>query len=107
MGKSRSLDIRELVVAMVEAGHSCRAAARRFAIGNSTAIRVMQRLRKTGEMSPPRQGRPPDSCTLAAYLHFLIAEVEHKPDITMPKLPDKLVEKHGIVSHLHRFRGCW
>lgn len=96
MGKSRSLDIRERVVAMVEAGHSCRAAARRFAIGNSTAIRVMQRLRKTGDISPPRQGRPPGSGKLAACLPFLIAAVEHKPDITMPELADKLAEKHGI-----------
>jgi transposase len=43
---------------MVEAGHSCRAAARRFAIGDSSAIRVMQHRRKTGSLMPPRQGRP-------------------------------------------------
>jgi transposase len=96
MGKSHSLDIRERVVAMVEAGYSCRAAARRFAIGDSTAIRVMQRRRQTGAISPPRQGRPSGSGKLSAYRSFLIAQVEAKPDITMPELADKLDELHGV-----------
>lgn len=68
MGKSHSLDIRERVVAMVEAGHSCRSAARRFAIGDSTAIRVMQRRRKAGAVSasPPRaSARPWQACGLS------------------------------------------
>ena len=67
MGKPHSVDIRSRVIAMVEAGHSCRAAARRFAIGDSIAIRVMQHRRKTGSVSPPRQGRPPGGGKLAAY----------------------------------------
>jgi len=96
MGKSYSLDIRERVVAMVEAGYSCRAAARRFAIGDSTAIRLMQRRRETGAVSPPRQGRPPGSGKLAAYRRFLIAQVEARPDITMPELADRLDEVHGV-----------
>lgn len=96
MGKSHSLDIRERVVAMVEAGHSCRSAALRFAIGASTAIRVMQRRRKAGTVSPPRQGRPPGRGKLAAYRAFLIAQVEATPDITMPELADKLDKTHGV-----------
>jgi transposase len=96
MGKSHSQDIRERVVAMVEAGHSCRSAARRFAIGDSTAIRVMQRRRKTGAISPPRQGRPSGSGKLAAYRSFLIAQVEARPDITMPELADRLDQMHGV-----------
>ncbi len=96
MGKSHSLDIRERVVAMVEAGHSCRSAARRFAIGDSTAIRVMRRRRKMGAVSPPRQGRPSGSGKLATYRRFVIAQVEVRPDITMPELADKLDETHGV-----------
>jgi len=96
MGKPHSVDIRARVITMVEAGHSCRAAARRFAIGDSTAIRVMQHRRKTGSVLPPRQGRPPGGGKLAAYRSFLIAEVEKKPDITMPELVDKLDETHGV-----------
>lgn len=97
MGKPHSVDIRARVITMVEAGYSCRAAARRFAIGDSTAIRVMQHRRKTGSVLPPRQGRPPGGGKLAAYRRsFLIAEVEKKPDITMPELVDKLDETHGV-----------
>lgn len=86
MGKSHSQDILERVVAMVEAGHSCRSATRCFVIGDSTTIRVMQRRRKTGSVSPPRQGRPPGSGKLAAYLSFLVAQVELKSNVTMPEL---------------------
>jgi transposase len=92
MGKSHSLDIRERVVAMVEAGHSSRSAARRFAIGDSTAIRVMQRRCKTGAVSPPRQGRPPGRGKLAAYRAFLIAQVKatERARATVRLLPARL-----------------
>jgi transposase len=59
-------------------------------------IRVMQRRRKTGAVSPPRQGRPSGSGKLAPYRRFLIAQVEIRPDITMPELADKLDETHGV-----------
>jgi transposase len=51
MDKSHSLDIRE----RVEVGHSCRTAARCFATGDSTAIRLMQHRRQRGAISPPRR----------------------------------------------------
>nr|WP_205909019.1 transposase [Rhizobium album] len=107
MGKLHSLDIRERVVAMVEAGYSCRAAARRFAIGDSTAIRLMQRRRETGAVSPPRQGCPSGSGKLAAYRRFLIAQLEARPDITMPELADRLDEVHCPSSNDLRLFGLW
>lgn len=96
MGKPHSLDIRERVVAMVEGGQSCRAAARHFRVGDSTAIRMMQRRKKTGMITPPRQGRPPGSGKLARFRSFLVAQVEAKPDITMPELTVRLLESHGV-----------
>ena len=50
----------------------------------------------TGTVAPLRQGRPAGSGKLSAYMAFLIAQVEHKPDITMPELADKLDEVHGV-----------
>lgn len=106
MGKPHSLDIRERVVAMVEGGQSCRAAARHFGVGDSTAIRLMQRHRLTGTVSPPRQGRPPGSGKLARFRSFIVGAVEEKPDITMPELSARLARSHGIdvpPSSLSRF----
>lgn len=40
MGKSYSSDLRDRVVAFVEAGHSWRAAARRFGVSESFAVKL-------------------------------------------------------------------
>jgi transposase len=106
MGKAHSLDIRARIVGMVEGGQSCRAAARHFGVSDSTAIKLMQHRRRTGTVSPLRQGRPPGSGKLAAHRTFLIGAVEDKPDITMPELARRLEESHGVrvpPSSLSRF----
>ena len=43
MGKSSSLDLRVRISGEVERGQSCRAAARRFGVAPSTAVRLAQR----------------------------------------------------------------
>ncbi len=58
MGKSLSLDIRERVVSLVETGHSCHEASRRLCISAASAVRIMQRRRRTGCVAPALQGRP-------------------------------------------------
>jgi transposase len=96
MGKFHSLDIRERVVSMVDSGQSRRAAARHFCVSESAAIKLLRHRAVTGTIAPLRQGRPPGSGKLSAYLRFLIGEVERKPDITMPELADKLDGAHGV-----------
>jgi transposase len=84
------------VADFVEAGHSCRAAARHFDVSDSCAIKLMQRQRRFG--SPARQGRPPGRGKLVPYETFLIQTVEAKPAITMPELAARLLEQHGLVA---------
>lgn len=48
MGKTLSLDIRERVVLLVDEGLSCHAAARRLRVSAASAMRIMQRKRRTG-----------------------------------------------------------
>ena len=98
MTQSFSLDLRVRVAAFVEAGHSCRAAARHFGVSDSWAIKLMQRQRQSGSLAPDRQGRPPGRGKLVAYEAFLIPTVEAKPAITMPELASRLLEEHGIVA---------
>ena len=98
MTHSYSLDLRVRVVGFVEAGHSCRAAARHFAVSDSFAIKLMQRQRQSGSPAPARQGRPRGRGKLTPFEAFLIQEVEKKPDITMPDLAARLLEKHGVVA---------
>jgi transposase len=43
MGKSNSADLRVRIYKDIESGESCRAAARRFGVAPSTAVRLAQR----------------------------------------------------------------
>ena len=98
MTQSFSLDLRMRVAAFVEAGHSCRAAARHFGVSDSCAIKLLQRKRQMGSLAPARQGRPPGGGKLVAYETFLIQTVEAEPAITMPELAARLLDEHGIVA---------
>ena len=106
MGKPYSMDLRERVVAYVEAGHSCRAAARLFAVSASTAVRLAAAQREHGGISPKPQGRVPGTAgKLAAHQAFLLEIVRAEPDITLKELAGALAEAHGVgvqLSSLHR-----
>jgi hypothetical protein len=65
-----SLDLRVRIIAFVEAGHSCRAAARHFGVSDSCAIKLLQRQSQSGSPAPARQGRPPGTGKLAPYEAF-------------------------------------
>src|SRR5215213_9369527 len=56
MSKALSVDLRERVVRAVAAGVSCRAAAVRFGVSASSAIRWCARLRATGSVVPGALG---------------------------------------------------
>ena len=94
-----SMDLRLRIVRAVERGSSIRAAARRFAVSPSAAIKLMQRVRTTGSAAPARYGghrRP----LLAPYETHLTGLVEAKPDITLAELQGELQRRCGILAGL-------
>lgn len=95
MGKSLSLDIRERVVALVYEGLSCHEAARRLRISAASAVRIMQRKKRTGGVQAAPQGRPRRG-KLDAVSDWLKTRVEAEPDITMPELAEGLEAVCGI-----------
>jgi transposase len=97
MGKSLSLDIRERVVALVDDGLSCHAAARRLRISVASAVRIMQRKKRTGGVMAAPQGRPRRS-KLDAISDWLTARIEAEPDITMPELADALKAERDVSA---------
>jgi transposase len=99
MGKSYSSDLRERIAGHVSAGHSRREAARHFGVSVSCAVKLVQRMAKTGSASPARQGRPPGEGKLAPHLARLIRWVEAQPDITMPELAKKLETETKVRAH--------
>jgi len=98
MGKSCSLDLRERVFAFVGCGGSRRQAASHFDVSASFAVKLWRRLEKTGSLEPARQGRPLGGGKLANHCDFLIAQVEKRPDITMPELAAQLEAERGVKA---------
>ena len=84
-----SLDRRERVIAAIDAGMSCRAAAARFGIAPSAAVKWPRWL-ETGSVAPLAQGGDTRSGRIEACGAAIPALVETTPDITLPDitLPD-------------------
>jgi len=99
MGKPYSIDLRERVRAEVASGQSRRAAARRYAVSPSFAVKLADRVSRTGSAEPARQGRPPGGGKLAPHLTALLEWVETEPDITMPELAAKLKAEKDVMAH--------
>ena len=99
MGKPHPIELRERVQAEIEAGESRRAAAERFKVSASFAVKLAARVARTGSAEPARQGRPPGGGKLAPYLKMLVGWVEAEPDITMPELAARLLAETGIEAH--------
>ena len=83
MARAYSEDLRRRVIAAVEAGASCRQAAKRYEIGASTAIRWVARLRKTGTSAARPQGGDRRSQRIEAHAGLILSAVEDRGDITL------------------------
>ena len=105
MSKPLSVDLRERVVAAVDAGMSRRRAAERFGVSLSSAIRWTAQARRTGDVRPRPVGGDQRSRRIEAHAGVILGAVEGKPDITLAELRD-LLARQGVpvaVSTLWRF----
>ena len=96
MTRALSADLRKRVIEAVDGGMSRRAAATRFGIGPSTAIKWVQRWRATGSRAPRRSGGDVRSHRIDACGETIMALVEQTPDITLAEIADHLERSHGL-----------
>jgi transposase len=92
-----SQDLRARIARFVETGASARKAAERFEVSPSAAIKLMQRVRKTGSTAPAKIGgyrRP----ILEAHAETLRAIVKGTSGITLKEIRERL-HARGIVVH--------
>jgi transposase len=92
-----SSDLREGVVAFVEAGQSRRAAAAHFRVSPSFVINLMSLYCKTGGVTP----RPRGGCRhakLDPHRGFILGRIAEKNDISMPELAGALVASTGTKA---------
>ena len=97
MTKSLSKDLRERVVSAVEGGMTRRSAAKRFGVAPSTAIKWVDRWRRTGDIGPRPRGGDHRSHRIEAHAEEILALIVGTPDTTLAELAEHLEETHGVV----------
>jgi transposase len=97
MGRAYSQDLRDRVIEAVEAGQSCNAAAKRFGLSISCAVKWLQRYRLEGSRTAKKMGgyRP---FALAAHRVFVLRRMSQKPDLTITALTEELAARGIKVS---------
>jgi transposase len=88
MGRPYSEDLRTRIVAAVESGVSRNAAARQFAVSVSCVVKLMQRFRRTGKVTPAPRGKKPYA--LAEHEAVVRELVAARPDQTLDELHAEL-----------------
>ena len=96
MTRALSLDIRDWVVLAVEGGFSRRSASKRFGVAALTAIKWIDRWRRTGDVGPRAQGGDRRSQRIEAYSEEILALIDKKADITLGEIAGHLEEVHGL-----------
>ena len=108
MGRALSMDLHERVLAAIEGGLSCRAAAR-FGVSVSSTIRWRQRLVQRGSAAPRMQGGDRRSARIEAHGALIRSAIAETPNITLEELLEML-RGHGVVvgiGTLWRFLECF
>jgi transposase len=94
---THSDDLRSRVVAEVSGGASRRAAAERFRVSASSAVRWAKRHAETGGVSPsPRGGRC--RSPLEPHAAWLPGLVAAEPDLTLAEIVVRAAEAHGLAT---------
>jgi transposase len=97
MSKALSVDLRERVVAAVASGSSCRAAATRFGISASSAIRWVALARDGGSVAPGPLGGDRRSAHIEAHATLILQLVDRTSDITLKEIRGELA-KAGVSA---------
>lgn len=95
--KPYSQDLRERVIAALEAGKTQAEVAAQFGIHKSTLEKWWYRWQATGSCAalPPAQG---PQRTLQAAESFIRAEVKKRPDATLAELCERAKEAKGVQA---------
>jgi putative transposase len=98
-----------VVRAVEEEGMSRRAAAGRFDVGVSSAIRWVSEYRSSGSVEPKKMGNPSPP-KLAIHRETVLSILNERPDVTIEGLRDELAEKgieigYGSVRRFFKSEG--
>ncbi len=106
MTRPLSIDLRERVIDAVDGGMSRRAAAERFGVSISAAIKWVQRWRETGNRRSHAQGGDYRSHRIEAHAEEIFTLVNDRPDITLVEITEHLEQERNLrvaLSTVWRF----
>jgi transposase len=95
MTRPLSNDLRVRLIEAVAQGMSCRAAADRFGVAASTAVKLVRRWRDTGTSAPRPQGGDKRSGRIEAHASEILGLIAQTVDITLAEIATHLERVHG------------
>ena len=98
MARTLSQDLRDRVVAAIDGGLSCRAAADRFGVSASSAIRWRQLALQHGQAVAKSRGGDRHSGRIEAHGCFIRELVAEQGDMTLIEIQARLVERGVSVG---------
>ena len=105
MARTLSQDLRDRVVAAIDGGMSCRAAAAHFDVSISSAIRWRRLALQHGRAFAKPRGGDRHSGRIEAHGDFIKALLAEQGDITLTEIQAQLSER-GVpvgIGTVHRF----
>ena len=99
MAGAYSADLRERVLAAMEAGETPEAAARRFAVGRATAYRWLAAARDEGRRRAKRMGGGPEPRITGEVAAALLRLLEKDNHLTLAECRDRLAQETGVRVH--------
>ena len=105
MGRTLSQDLRDRVIAAIEGGMSCRAAAMHFGLSASSAIRWRERALEHGQAVAKPRGGDRHSGKIEAHGGFIRELLAEQGDLTLAEVQARLMERGTSVGigTVHRF----
>jgi transposase len=105
MARTLSQDLRDRVVAAIDEGLSCHAAAARFGVSASSAIRWRQLALEHGQAVAKIRGGDRHSGKIEAQGGFIRELIAEQGDTTLVEVQARLVERGTLVGigTIHRF----
>ena len=99
MARALSQDLWDRVIAAIDDGLSCRAAADRFGVSASSAIRWCVQSRKVGTVAPGPLGGDRRSARIEAHAPLILDLIEQRSDITLAEIQAELA-RAGVPASI-------
>jgi transposase len=96
MTKPLSADLRQRLVCAVDGGMTRRAAAERFGVAASTAVRWVDQWHQTGSVQARPQGGDKRSHRIEVHADEILALIDEASDMTLAEIAAHLERSHGL-----------